>query len=152
MPLKPGDRAPSFHLPDAATEEIVSDPWRDGPVVLAFFKVTCPVCQLAAPKVRALADGGARVVGIGEDPSRKLTAFASRHGQRVPTVSEPSPYRVSDAYGVSTVPTLFLVDGEGIVRNAVQGWDRERWNALAVAAGAQPVSSDMDGLPSFRPG
>ena len=42
------------------------DPWRAGPVVLAFFKTTCPVCQMAAPKVQALADAGIRVVAVGE--------------------------------------------------------------------------------------
>ena len=53
--LVPGDRAPSFNLPDIDTGDPVSDPWRDtdAPTVLAFFKVTCPVCQMAAPMVQA---------------------------------------------------------------------------------------------------
>jgi peroxiredoxin len=152
MPGKPGDQARSFTLPDATTGEPVADPWRDGPVVLAFFKVTCPVCQLAAPKVQALADGGARVVAIGQDPPPRLTAFAERYGQRVTTLSEPPPYLVAGAYGVSAVPTLFLVDAEGIVVDAVGGWDRAGWNRVAAAAGARPVSREGDGLPSFRPG
>ncbi len=152
MPLKAGDRAPSFYLPDATTDETVSNPWQDGPVVLAFFKVTCPVCQMVAPMVQALADAGVRVVAIGEDPSPKLRAYADRYGQKVPTVSEPPPYRVSTAYGVSAVPTVFLVDEEGVIKEAVGSWDRERWNRLAAAAGARPISHEGDGLPSFRPG
>lgn len=148
----PGTRARSFNLDDAFTGERVSDPWRHGPTVLAFFKVTCPVCQMTAPKVQALADAGVRVTAIGEDPAPRLIAYAERYGQNVPTLTEPPPYRVSDAYGVSAVPTLFLVDMDGLIQQAVAGWDRDGWNALAAAAGAPPVSRSGDGLPPFRPG
>lgn len=154
MPKQPGEAAPTFRLDDIATGELVTNPWQGGggPVALAFFKVTCPVCQMAAPMVQALADAGVRVTAIGEDPAPKLAAFAEQWGQRVPTVSEPPPYRVSDAYGVRTVPTVFLVGEGGVIVEIAQGWDRERWNAIAVAAGGAPISADGDGLPIFRPG
>ena len=155
MPIKAGDRAPSFFLDDIATGEQVHDPWTHGgpeATVLAFFKVTCPVCQMAAPKVQAMAAAGARVVAVGEDPPARLVSYAAQFGQRVPTVSEPPPYRVSAAYGVTAVPTLVLIGPDGVVRDVVGGWDREGWNRVAVAAGSTPVSADGDGLPSFRPG
>ena len=84
---KPGQRAPSFTLPDSVTGQPVSDPWTSERLVLAFFKVTCPTCQVAAPKVRALAEGGVPVVAIGQDPAPKLAAFAERYRQLVPTLS-----------------------------------------------------------------
>jgi len=152
VPLAAGDRAPSFTLPDSATGVDVADPWRDGPVVLAFFKVTCPVCQMAAPKVAALAGGGARVVAIGQDPPAKLADYAARYGQRVPTVSEAPPYPVSDAYRIPAVPTVVLVGPDGVVVDSVGAWEREGWNRLAAAAGGRPVSAAADGLPAFRPG
>lgn len=152
MPLQPGQPAPSFFLPDIASGAEVHDPWADGPTVLVFFKVSCPVCQAVAPKVQAMADAGVRVVGIGEDPPAALSTYAARFGQRVPTVSEPAPYRVSSAYGLAAVPTLFLVDRAGLVQDTVGGWDRQGWNRVAVAAGGQAVSADGDGLPPFRPG
>jgi len=144
--LGPGDRAPSFAL------DGVSDPWSDGTTVLVFFKVTCPVCQLAAPKVQALADGGATVVAIGEDPPEKLETYAAKYGQRVPTVSEPAPYAVSDASGLDAVPAGLLVGADGELADAVAGWDRDGWNRVAAAAGVSPVSDAGDGLPAFRPG
>jgi peroxiredoxin len=151
--LAAGDRAPTFLLDDIDSGERVSKPWEGaGPTVLAFFKATCPVCQMVAPKVDALARSGAQVVAIGEDPASTLAGYRSRHGQDVPTLTEPAPYRVSDAYGLVSVPTIFLVDGDGVVRDAVAGWDRDGWNRLAVAAGGAPVSAPGDGLPSFRPG
>lgn len=150
--LQPGDHAPSIALPDTTTGDPLADPWRDGPVVLAFFKTTCPVCQMAAPKVQALADGGVRVVAVGEDPPAEIRSYSDQYGQNVTTLTEAAPYPASDAFGIDTVPTLFLVDGDGTVRDAVVSWDREAWNRFAEAAGGSPVSDGGDGLPPFRPG
>lgn len=147
-----GARAPSFILPDAFSGEPVSDPWSDGAAVIAFFKVTCPVCQMVAPKVTALAEAGARVLAVGQDPPAALVRYASEHGQKVPTVSEAAPYGVSSAYGVFSVPSLYVVEPGGVVADAVAGWDRDRWNSVAAAVGAPAVSADGDGLPVFRPG
>ena len=150
--LRAGDSAPSFTLTDAQSGETFSDPWADGPVVLAFFKTTCPVCHMSAPKVQALADAGVRVIGIGEDPPGDLAVYSEMTGLRAPVLSEADPYPVSEAFGIDTVPTMFLVGGDGVVAHAVVSWDREAWNRLAVAAGAGPVSHEGDGLPPFRPG
>jgi len=150
--LAAGAAAPSFTLPDAVTGEAVTDPWRAGRTVIVFFKVTCPVCKMVAPKLTALADGGARVVAVGEDPPAALQRYANEEAQQVPTVSEATPYPVSDAYGISTVPSLFLVEADGTVAEAIGGWDRARWNEVAAACGAPAVSAVGDGLPVFRPG
>jgi peroxiredoxin len=107
---------------------------------------------MAAPKVQALADGGARVIAVGEDPPARLASYGAAHGQQVPTLSEPEPYEVSDAYGLETVPSLVFVGDDGTVRDAVESWDRAGWNRLAAASGAPPVSDEGDGLPPFRPG
>ncbi|MEA2717956.1 MAG: hypothetical protein QOI99_2273 [Actinomycetota bacterium] len=148
------DRAPSFTLPDIDTGQPASDPWRDRrqPTVLAFFKVSCPVCQMAAPMVRAMAESGAGVVAIGEDPAPALAGYRDRWGQAVPTLSEPPPYRVSGAYGLVSVPSLYLVGPDGTVLDAVVGWDRDAWNRASVAAGGRAVSAPGDGLPPYRPG
>lgn len=150
--IRPGDPAPSLCLPDIDAGGTVDDPWRDGPVVLAFFKTTCPVCQMTAPKVRAMAESGARVVAVGQDPRPALVAYRDRFEQLVPTVSETAPYPVSTAYGITAVPTLYLVGTDGVVADAVGGWDRDGWNRVAAAAGGEPVSAAGDGLPPFRPG
>jgi peroxiredoxin len=150
--LETGAAAPSFSLSDAESGQTVDNPWAEGPVVLAFFKTTCPVCQMAAPKVQAMADGGARVLAVGEDPPEALRAFAERHGQRVTTVTEASPYAVSAAFELHTVPALVLVDADGTVLDSVFSWEREGWNRIAERAGAPPVSHEGDGLPAQRPG
>lgn len=150
--LQPGVAAPPLSLVDIDTDETVHKPWADGPVVLAFFKVSCPVCQMAAPKVAAFAGAGARVVAIGEDPPPALHHYRTQHGQDVTTLTEPAPYSVSAAYDLEAVPTLFLVGADGVIADAITGWSRDAWNRMAAAVGAPPVSTPDDGLRPFRPG
>jgi peroxiredoxin len=150
--LAPGDKAPSFSLADAGTGAPVADPWTSGRTVLAFYKATCPVCQMVAPKLTALAKAGARVVGVGEDPAPTLEKYAIKHGQDIPTLTEPPPFEVSSAYGVSSVPSLFVVGTDGIIEDAVASWDRNRWNRVAQSFGLPAISDESDGLPVFRPG
>lgn len=147
-----GVSAPDINLRDIDNAQLVVDPWTQGPTIIAFFKVTCPVCKMTAPKVAALARSGARVLAVGEDPASALSTFRDQFDQRVPTVTEPAPYDVSEAYGVRSVPSLVLVGPDGIVIDSAGAWDREKWNALSLAAGGGVVSDESDGLPPFRPG
>jgi peroxiredoxin len=131
----------------------------DGPQALFFYKVTCPVCQMAAPKVQGFEAGyPGRIVGIGQDPREKLSAFEREFGMTFPSLVEAPPYDVSNAYGIEVVPTTFLVDGNGTIVETVESWDREGLNRLskrlAALAGAEytEISNPADRLPVFRPG
>lgn len=151
--LSVGDKAPSFTLPAVDSGEEVTDPWTEGPTVLAFFKVSCPVCKMVAPMLTKLAEGGARVVAVGQDPPEAIAQYRESQGQRVPSVSEQAPYEVSEAYGLEAVPTLFLVGPDGSIEQALPGWNRDTWNELAATLGlAEPLSTPDDGLRPFRPG
>jgi hypothetical protein len=131
----------------------------DGPTGLFFYKVTCPTCQMAAPTMRVIADAfPGRVIGIGQDPAADLDRFTREYDMGIASIEDPPPYRLSDAYGIVSVPTLFLVWPDGRVRDAVGAWDRMGFNrvaaTLAEASGAGPVmvSSPDDGRPDFKPG
>ena len=148
MPLQPGDAAP----------EIPGAPPVDGPRVAFFYKVTCPTCQLAAPAAERFHGAvSGRFVGVGQDPRERLESFAEEYGLTFQAISDAPPYDTSNAYGIRTVPTLFLVD-DGRIVETVESWDRDAWNALAARMGelvgvpTEPVSTDRDGLPPFRPG
>jgi peroxiredoxin len=133
--------------------------FQEGPVALVFYKVTCPVCQMAAPKIDALTRSyPGRVVGVGQDSLDELERFGREFGMDVPAVADLPPYDVSNAYGIDTVPTLFVIDGAGVVADAVVSWDRAGYNrasaGLAELLGVESamVSDSSDGLPPFRPG
>jgi thiol-disulfide isomerase/thioredoxin len=158
-----GAAAPPFSLPsirpDAHAPVTLADVSDDGarPVVLAFFKANCPVCQMAFPLYgeleRVLAPAGVPVVAIAQEPpaaARPWLAERSFEGEAVTDAGDD--YAVSDAYGIRTVPTLVLVAADGTVADVVEGWDRDRTNAIAARFSAPPVSTPDDGLPAFRPG
>jgi thiol-disulfide isomerase/thioredoxin len=148
-PLGVGELAPT--IPGVA--------FGDGPVGLFFFKVTCPTCQLAAPKLSAFERAyPGRVVGIGQDPQDVLETFAELHGMGIRALEDRPPYDVSNAYGIVSVPTLIVVGRDGTVIGSIGAWDREGFNrasgriASALGVDAVAISVEGDGLPSFKPG
>src|SRR5262245_33304881 len=130
-----------------------------GPHALVFYKSTCSTTKLAGPPLARLGDAfpGA-VLGVGQDPQVTIDGFATEHGWTLPQVPDLPPYEVSDAYGITSAPTVVVVDGEGRVAAVVESWDRDGMNgAAAVLAGllgadAPTLSIADDGLPSFKPG
>lgn len=131
----------------------------DGPVGLFFYKVTCPTCRLAAPTMRTFERAfPGRMVGVGQDPEAALEAFRQAYAMEIGSVRDASPYPVSAAYDIESVPTLFLVGSDGRILDAVGAWDRTGFNRVAATmaelTGADPVviSSLDDGLPEFKPG
>jgi hypothetical protein len=131
----------------------------EAPHALLFFNVTCPVCRMAAPKVRTFEEAyPGRIVAIGQDPPDKLSDFDREFGLGIPAISDAPPYPLSDAFGIEVVPTLFALGLDREVVDVVQSWDREGMNRasgrLADLLGApnRPISEPGEGLPSFRPG
>lgn len=65
----------------------------DGPVLLAFFSVDCPTCQLTMPYIDRLADAvassGGRVIAVSQDPPDATRTFLDQTGCRLPVRSAP---------------------------------------------------------------
>jgi hypothetical protein len=146
VPLGPGTTAPPIPGADL-----------DGARAVLFYKVTCPTCQLAGPAAERLARAVPDAfVAVGQDPPDRLEAFRAEFGD-FPAISDPEPYPTSDAFGIRTVPTLFVLD-RGRVDDVVESWDRDGWNRLAerlaelTGRPVGPLSVEGDGLPPFRPG
>jgi peroxiredoxin len=148
-PLPPGSSAPPF-------DGIVLGA---APIAVWFFKTTCPVCRMAAPKTQLMAEAyQGHVAGVGQDSPSRLAPFAEEHGIGFPLVEDAPPYPASNAYGIQTVPTMFVIDATGTIVYTVESWNRDHYNRasalLADLTGspARDVSDVADGLPAFRPG
>ena len=129
-----------------------------GSRALLFYKVTCPVCQMVGPIAERLEEAyPGTFTGIGQDPAPKLDEFAGEYGWSFSSSPDLPPYEVSNAYDIEVVPTVVVVEG-GVVTEVVESWDRDRYAELSsrlAGLSGHPVvtvSSDGDGLPSFRPG
>src|SRR2546425_1108382 len=107
--------APAFALQALDGKEYsLSTLMKRGPVVAAFFKISCPVCQFTFPFLERLhkryGGEGATFLGISQDDARSTAKFAKEYGATFPIlIDEEKGYVVSNAYGLSSVPTVFLI-------------------------------------------
>ena len=153
--LESGSRAPSFKLKniDGATqslEEILAK----GPVLLAFFKISCPVCQLALPYLERLAASPSlQVVAISQDDAAATSGFRQRFGITFPALLDQSKegYPASNAYGITTVPSLFLVEKDGEIASSSTGFSKRDLESLGDRAGVQTFRRE-DNVPEWKAG
>ena len=126
--LTEGIKAPDFTLASIDGKKIsLSEELTHGPVVLAFFKVSCPTCQYALPFLerlyRAYGRNGVKLFGVSQNDARETSAFMKQFGITFPVLlDELKSYPVSNAYGLTNVPTLFWVAGDGEIEVSSVGW------------------------------
>ena len=129
--LEAGVKAPDFTLSTMSGEKFsLSDALVKGPVLLVFFKISCPVCQFSMPFAERLfqAAKGKKVtiVAVSQDDQKATAAFMKQYGLTLPiALDDTKTYPASNAYGLTTVPNFFLVNPSGEIAIASAGWSRE---------------------------
>ncbi len=108
-----------------------------GPVIAAFFKISCPVCQFTFPFLERLykryGSDSVTFLGISQDDARSTTRFAKEYGITFPIViDDENGYAVSNAYGLTNVPTIFLIDTDATVKVSSMGFDKKDLEAIAA--------------------
>jgi peroxiredoxin len=153
--LDPGSRAPGFRLARLEGGEAgLAEIGAGGRVLLVFFKVTCPVCQLTLPFLeRMRANGTLAIWAISQNDARDPREFNRSFGVSIPTLldSEDEDFPVSNAYGISSVPTMFLVEAGGEISRVTEGWSKVDMEALGAAAGIALFRADDD-VPAWKAG
>jgi peroxiredoxin len=153
--LNPGTSAPDFSLSTLDGKRFsLRDALASGPVLLAFFKVSCPTCQYALPFLerlfRAYRNRGVTLLGVSQNVSPDTAAFAEAYGITFPILlDDTKTFPVSNAYGLSNVPTLFWITADGEIEITSVGWNRadfERINREMADAGKTLL------IPPFRSG
>ena len=151
----PGALAPGFRLAELDGGEVtLADLTAGGPVLLAFFKISCPVCQLTVPYLERLhRQGGLRVVGISQNDADDTREFNRHFGVTFPTLldSEDAGYPVSNAYSLSSVPTMFLVAPDGTLECVIEGWNKIDMQGLGERAG-MALFRPEDNVPAWKAG
>jgi len=133
-----GNKAPGFSLQSLDNKEYsLSTLFERGPVVAAFFKISCPVCQFTFPFLDRLYKryGGESVtfLGISQDDAQSSQKFAKEYGITFPILlDDENGYVVSNAYGLTSVPTIFLIDMDGTVKVSSMGFDKKDLETIAA--------------------
>ena len=134
--LDAGVHAPEFSLPTTEGQTVsLADELKKGPVLLAFFKVSCPVCQYAFPFYERLyqanRNAGVSVIGVSQDNAKDTKAFMKEYGLTFPVaLDDPANYAISNAYGLTHVPTLFYIDANGEIEISSVSWSKADVEAI----------------------
>jgi thioredoxin-dependent peroxiredoxin len=137
MPLKPGDKAPAFNLPDQSGDKVKLSDFKGRKVLVYFYpKADTPGCTTQACGLRdALPDlGDTAVLGISPDKSPALAKFDTKYGLGFPLLSDVE-HTVADAYGVWAEKSMYGRKYFGIVRSAFlvdeKGKIEEAWYKIS---------------------
>jgi len=152
--LRVGDIAPDFTLVDVhGVEKTLDELLATDPIVLAFFKVSCPTCQLTMPFLERFYSQRQLVYGVSQDDTRATIAFAERYRLTIPMLLDESKrgYPVSNGFGITNVPTLFQVEKDHRISWASAGFVKADLEQLAHMHHAGIFHADDD-VPATKHG
>jgi peroxiredoxin len=155
MMLTTGASAANFELPDihgkvTSLDELLSR----GPVLLAFFKSSCPICQLTLPFLERLyLESKTQVYGISQDVAVGTKNFAQAFHLTFPMLidSRATRYKVSNAFGIAHVPSLFLVEKDRTISWSSESFSKKDLEDLGRKLNFGIFRAD-DRVPEFKPG
>lgn len=153
--LAAGATTPSVSLRDLAGNTIpLQQLTAEGPVLLAFYKGSCPVCQFTLPYLdRAKDNGKLRIVCVSQDSAEDTKEFTEAfHLQLFMLTDERGQgYPASNAFGITHVPTMFQLEPDGAISHAWTGWSKADMQSLGDRTGVAVIAPGEQ-VPPFRPG
>ena len=156
MALPSGTKAPQLLISSTRGAPVVlSELLTRGPVLLAFFKVSCPVCQYAFPYLERLFQvhktEPVTFLGVSQDNAADTERFMKQYGVTFPVgLDDSQRYVASNAYRLTNVPTLYLVDRDGEIQFTSVGWSRADFEELNMKLSV--MSPGQQQFPVFKPG
>jgi len=160
--LSQGEKAPSFELKgEDGSPRVFKAQAGEPNVLLAFYKDTCPVCQFTLPFLERIYQGVKGKLtfwAVSQDDASNAKSFATEYGITFPQAIDKPGYPVSNAYGIGTVPTTFLIEPGGKILKVIEGFVRKDLEDLARDLGELvgiPVPSVFkpgDDVPALKPG
>ena len=161
--LEKGVQAPEFNLSGADGNSFSPTGLSDGEVaVVAFYKATCPTCHFAAPYLQRMYENHAssskvRFFAVAQEDAAGAKDFSDRFNFTIPTALDQAPYKVSDDYGLTNVPTVFMVNSDGIIEQSTVGFVKAEYEELAEKLAKIDHKSPADlfqgeEVPGLKPG
>jgi peroxiredoxin len=133
--LAAGNIAPGFSLNALDGKEYSLGALMErGPVVAAFFKIS-------------------------QDDVKSTSSFAKEYGVTFPIlIDDADGYLVSNAYGLTSVPTIFLIETDGTIIVSCMGFDKKDLETIAAELAERkkisltPLFRSDEVVPANKPG
>jgi thiol-disulfide isomerase/thioredoxin len=117
-----GQPAPNFELKDLSGKLHALKSYRGKPTVVTFISARCPISKMYQDRIRAVADDyakqGVAFLAINANAD-ELIAEVRAHAVENKlnfTILKDDGNIVADAYAAERTPTVYVVDGEGVLR------------------------------------
>lgn len=164
--IEAGQAAPPFTLDGVdGKKHALQEALSRGPVLVAFFKISCPTCQYTFPfieriyqQLRSAGADGFEIWGICQDNAAHSRDFAKAYGITFPVLMDDEPYTLSQQYGLEYVPTLFLMAPDGKVEITCDGFSKsellsiQRRLAELKSVRLPALFQPGEKVPEFKPG
>ena len=133
-----GPSAPEFSLPDISGQKVVLSDYRGSVVLLDFWATWCGPCRATIPELVRLqekyGESGLVILGLSLDDPRQVTDNALQDFKRDRGINYSilrADSKVVKAYfgtGNIAIPTLFVIDRKGIIRDKIVGFNNGALN------------------------
>ena len=146
VPLASGSRLPDYTVQTLAGQPRTLASYRGEPLVLNVWATWCPPCVREMPALQRvheqLGGAGLKIVAVSVDaapgvintwgrPGGDIRKFMNELGITFEVLWDPSG-EIETAYGLLGLPTTFLIDRKGRIRERVTGW--REWDDPATVA------------------
>jgi len=163
--IQAGEAAPAIALKDLdGRRNYLAEALKGGAVLAVFFKVNCVTSQLTFPFLQRMHEiyGGSNFTlwGISQNHPKDTRQFTKKFGITFPVLIDGKGYPVSNRYGLTNSPTLFLIRPDGRIQVSSAGFSKSDLETIATEAAratgrpAVPLfkSEDVDVVPAWKPG
>jgi len=162
--LKAGTLAPDFTLPTMDGKKFsLGDALARGPVIAAFFKVSCPTCHYTFPFLerihRAYGNKNVTIVGVSQNEKKDTASFIKEYGVTFPVLLDDTrTFPASNAYGLTNVPSVFWIAQDREIEISSVGWDRQEIEDMSRKAAettgdrAKSIFQPGENVADFRAG
>ena len=120
-----GKKAPDFKVKDLSGNDVSLSSFKNKPILLNFWATWCPYCREERPSLNALykeyKDRDLVIIAVSVDKSEETV---KRFLKRTPldfVVLHDKDNKTSGPYGVYSLPTTFLIDRKGMIKNKFLG-------------------------------
>ena len=116
--IQEGEVATPFVLKDLNGKSVSLASYRGNIVLLNFWASWCPPCRSEMPSIQKLYEKMAGkkfvilAVSVERAPKGKIASFISENGYTFPVLLDDGG-KVSSAYGITSIPTTYLLDKKG---------------------------------------
>ncbi len=120
-----GKRAPDFTLPTLDGKEVSLSQFRGKTVMVNFWQSSCSACRDEMPYLQAIYEKWPRdkleilAISVGERAAF-VQSFVDRQGLTFPALLD-SDEAVSEIYQISSFPTTFFINADGIISEIKEG-------------------------------